>query len=492
MSDERSGEGAPRVCVIGAGISGLTTAYRLKESAKKAGRKLDVTVLEATERAGGIIETLRTDGFVMERGPDSIITEKPQAAALCREIGLGSRVIPTGKAGGGSLIVRDGQLHPIPEGLHLMAPSKLRPFAMSKLVSWPGKLRMAADLLIPAKNDGEDESLAAFVRRRLGREALERIAQPMVGGIYTADPERLSLAATMPRFIELERKYGSVIRGLAAAGRSREQAAVGRARGPRYDLFVSLDKGLEVLPERLVERIGQDSIRFGFAVDRIEQTQKGWRAANKHQAFEADAVCLATPAARTAAMLKAQTPEISADLAGIESTSAATLNLAYRRQDIGGPLDAFGFVVPAVENTTILACTFCSVKYAGRAPGDFVLLRTFVGGALSPQSFDLDDEELMARAEADLARLLDVRGKPVRRELARWPASMPQYHVGHIARIDRIEAAARRHPGLELAGNAYRGTGIPDCVRSGEEAAARIEEFLFTENPATAAGKRPS
>lgn len=479
MNDERSDRNEPHVCVVGAGISGLTTAYRLLESAKKTQRKLKVTVLEASGRAGGIIETLRTDGFVMERGPDSIITEKPQAAALCREIGLESRLIPTGKAGGASMVVRDGRLLPIPEGLHLMAPSKLRSFAFSKLVSWPGKLRMAADLLIPPKLDGEEESLAAFVRRRLGNEALERIAQPMVGGIYTADPERLSLAATMPRFIELERKYGSVIRGLAAARKSRDQAAVGSARGPRYDLFVSLDEGLEVLPERLVERIGPDSIRFGFAVDRVERRRNGWRAVNKHGAVEADAICLATPAARTAAMLTSQAPEISADLAGIESTSAATLNLAYRRQDIAHPLDAFGFVVPAIENTTILACTFCSVKYGGRAPEDFVLLRTFVGGALSPQNFDLDDDELIARAEADLTRLLDIRGKPVRRELARWPSSMPQYHVGHIARIERVEAATRHHPGLELAGNAYRGTGIPDCVRSGDEAAARIEKFLF-------------
>ena len=203
-------------------------------------------MLEAGDRAGGVINTLRSDDFVMERGPDSIVTEKPWALALCREIGLEPNIVPTERANAGSLIVGHGKLRTIPEGLHLMAPTKLWPFAFSSLVSWPGKLRMAADLIVPAKRDGADESLASFVRRRLGAEALERIAQPMVGGIYTADPERLSLAATMPRFIELENKYGSVIRGLTAAGKLREKASAAKARGPRYDLFISLDRGLEV------------------------------------------------------------------------------------------------------------------------------------------------------------------------------------------------------------------------------------------------------
>ena len=467
-----------RIVVVGAGIAGLSTAYRAQRLA--AERKLDVEilVLESTARAGGVIESVERDGCVMELGPDSIITEKPWARALCEEIGLADRIVGTTTEFRQSFVALGRQLHPIPEGFYMMAPSRLAPFVNTKLFSWPGKLRMAADLFLPRRGDGADESLASFVRRRLGSEALDRAAQPMVGGVYTADPEKLSLRATMPRFLEIERKHRSLILGLIEsrrrAMRGSDAAAEGSAAGPRYSLFISLDRGLSVLPQRLCELLPAGALKTGAIVERIERDGDRWKVFTLAETIDADAVCLATPAHATSRIVEGIAPELARSLNSIEYASSATVNLVYRRDDIAHALDGFGFVVPASEKRTLLACTFSSVKYPGRAPAGTVLVRAFVGGALFPEAYDMADSRMLDGIQHDLAELVGVRGQPRDAIITRWPRSMPQYNVGHIERVARIDEESGRYPTLALAGAAYRGVGIPDCVRSGEAAGERL------------------
>jgi protoporphyrinogen/coproporphyrinogen III oxidase len=430
-----------------------------------------------------VIESVQRDGCVMELGPDSIITEKPWARALCEEIGLGARIVGTNTGARQSFVALGKKLHPIPEGFFMMAPSRLAPFATTKLFSWPGKIRMAADLVLPRRRDGADESLASFVRRRLGNEALERAAQPMVGGVYTADPEKLSLRATMPRFVEMERKSRSLILALAETRRraasSGDAAAEGSAAGPRYSLFVSLDKGLSVLPERLVELLPPGALRTGTVVERVERDGERWKVFTLDETIDADAVCIATPAYAASRLVEGVAPELARSLNLVEYASSATVNLVYRREDIAHPLDGFGFVVPASQKRTLLACTFSSVKYPGRAPSGMVLVRGFVGGALFPDAYDMPDDRMLAGVDKDLAELLGVRARPRDAIVTRWPRSMPQYNVGHLERVSRIEDEAGRYATLALAGAAYRGVGIPDCVRSGEAAAERLVGALL-------------
>ena len=461
-----------RIIVVGAGIAGLAAAHRLATRATEDG--IELTVLESAPRAGGSIETVRRDGFVMERGADSLITEKPRGVELCREIGLGDSILPTERAHAGSLVYRAPRLLPVPDGLHLMAPSRLLPFLASPLLSWPGKLRVAVEPFVPRRQSGDDESLANFVRRRLGTEALTRLAQPMVGGVYTADPEKLSLRATMPRFVELEERHGSVIRGMVAARRA-GTGGIGNARGPRYELFVALRGGLEELTRRLVTLLPAGALRLSSSVTRITRTDSGeWLVTTGNERLEADAVCIAAPAFTAAKLLGDAAPALAGELAAIEYASSATVNLAYRRADVGDSLDAFGFVVPAVERLPIIACTYSSQKYAERARDGTVLLRAFVGGALSPEQLSLDDAALVETAHTCLAKLLRIGARPLDALVSRYTNSMPQYHVGHLARLERIDRALAGFPTLALAGNAYRGTGIPDCIASGEAAAEKL------------------
>jgi oxygen-dependent protoporphyrinogen oxidase len=467
-----------RIVVIGAGIAGLSAAYRAWKLAAGRGLDVEITVLEAMARAGGVIETATRSDCVMELGPDSIITEKPWARALCEEIGLAPRIVGTTTRYRQSFVALGNTLHPIPEGFYMMAPSRLAPFASTKIFSWPGKMRMALDLVLPRRTDGADESLASFVRRRLGAEALERAAQPMVGGVYTADPEKLSLRATMPRFLEMERRHRSLILGLAEsrrrAMREGEDSGEGSAAGPRYSMFIALDRGLAVLPERLCEVLPPGTVRTGTVVERIERVDHGWKVFTLEEAIDADAVCVATPAYATSRIVEGVAPELARALNQVEYASSATVNLVYRRTDIAHPLDGFGFVVPARERRSILACSFSSVKYPGRAPEGTVLLRAFVGGALFPELYDLGDDRMLAGISKDLGELLGVRARPLDSVITRWPRSMPQYNVGHLERVARIEDEAGRYPTLALAGAAYRGVGIPDCVRSGEAAGERL------------------
>jgi len=465
-----------RVVVIGGGISGLAAAHRLTELSKS----LHVTLLEASPRLGGTIRTDRREGFLLERGPDSFISEKPEAVALAKRLGIESHLIETNSQQRRSFIVRDGRLRPVPEGFQLLAPSRIWPFLTTDIFSLSGKIRMAADLFLPRRstNGVADESLASFVRRRLGREALERMAQPMVGGIYTANPETLSLRATLPRFLNMERDHRSLVLALLRKARSIKADQSGTS-GARYNLFLSFDDGMEVLVNALEGALTQIETRRNTQVQSITWTGASATIQTRTgETFEADAICLAVPAYTAAQLLTNISPTLSMQLTQINYASTATINLAYRREAVRHSLDGFGFVVPFIENRSVLACSFSNVKFPGRAPADHVLLRAFVGGALQPELFALDEAEMLTRVENDLRELLGINEKYIFAEVAKWKNSMPQYEVGHLDRVQSIENALAQLPFLTLAGNAYRGAGIPDCIRSGELAAEKILNFL--------------
>ena len=476
-----------RVVIVGGGVSGLAAAHRLCElRAKDGGEGAEVLLLEASARLGGTVRTHRRDGFLVECGPDSFISEKPEALKLAKRIGLGPRLVETNERHRRSFVVRGGRLRPTPEGFQLLAPSRMLPFLTTDIFTWRGKARMALDLLLPRRrgaNGQDDESLAAFVRRRLGREALERMAQPMVGGIYTADPESLSLRATMPRFLEMERRDRSLILAMWKAGRrAAEDARHGRvASGARYSLFLSFDEGVQVLTDALAARLPEASVRLNTKVVSLGASARRWVLKTEAgETFEADAVCVALPAHASARLLRDVDDAAADELEAIPYASTATVNLAYRRADIPHPLDGFGFVVPFVERRATLACTFSSVKFAGRAPEGHALLRAFVGGALQPEMFALDEDRMVESVRRDLRDLLGVEAPPLFAHVEKWPRSMAQYHLGHAARVARIRSRLREHPTLALCGNAFQGAGLPDCVRGGESAA---ESLLKTLNP---------
>jgi oxygen-dependent protoporphyrinogen oxidase len=495
-----------RVVVIGGGITGLAAAHRILERSHESGAGVDLTLIEAGDRLGGIVHTHQRDGFLLEGGPDSFISEKPAALDLIHRLGLNSHLIETNQNHRRSFVVRRGRLRPVPAGFHLMAPAKLWPFLRSDIFSWAGKARMTLDLLLPRgnTNGATDESLADFVRRRLGREALERMAQPMIGGIYTADPEKLSLRATMPRFLEMENEHRSLI--LALRKQSRRPAEKPGPKnneavsGARYGLFLSFDRGMQMLTDKLAERIAQlhsliaadassatscllntavESIAYAPVADALaDQEQHPWKITTSlGETLVADAVCLAVPAYVSGALLQHVDNKLSSQLREISYASSATLNLAYKRADIPHPLDGFGFVVPFIEKRSIIACTFSSVKFSGRAPEGFVLLRVFIGGALQTEMLRLTETELLAKVRVDLRELLGIEALPLFSELHRWDRSMPQYHVGHLDRVKRINDRVASLPGLALAGNAYSGPGLPDCIRNGEEAAEELSNW---------------
>ena len=478
--------GRRRLVVIGGGITGLAAANRAVE---QCGSELEVVLLEASGRLGGVIATEHRGPFVLEGGPDSFISEKPEAIELCRRIGLEDQLLPTNDANRRTLIVSGGKLVPLPDGFQLLGPTRILPFLLSPVLSWRGKLAAAKDLLLPRGGPpaGGDESLASFVRRRLGDEVLERLAQPLVGGIYTADAETLSLASTMPRFLELERTHRSVILGLRAQAQRAGAASASGTSGARFGLFVTLRDGMITMVSALAARLPAGTVRMNTpvrSVGRIAAPAEGdpcWTVTlASGDAITADAVIVALPAPVAGRLLHDADSVLGAILQDVACASSAVITLAFRRDQVPNPPRAFGFVVPGPEKRRVIAGSFTDVKYAGRAPADTVLLRLFAGGALQPQQFALDDEALVRAARDELRELLGIAAEPVLTWVQRWPESMPQYRVGHAGRIAEAERRAAAMPGLALAGNAYHGVGLADCVRSGEAAADSMARFLAT------------
>lgn len=468
--------------IIGGGISGLVTAYRLATAmALRDGGPLQITLLEAQPRVGGVIRTERREGFLLEAGPDAFLTEKPEALELCRELALEPELIPTNPACRRSFIAWRGRLHEVPEGWYLVAPSRLAAVLRLPLLSWPGRLRMACEPLIPARRQESDESVGAFIRRRFGREALARIGQPMIGGIYTADVDRLSAAATLPQFTEMERRHGSVIRGLAAARAGDRAAESERASGPRYSLFASLRGGIGQLIDALRRRLaGLVEIRTAACVSELRRVEGRWGVVTADGAVaSADALCLAIPSTQAVGLLRGVEPPLAAALAGIPYESVATVNLAYRGDDApGARLAGFGFVVPEAERRPLVGCSFSSVKFAGRAPEGMILVRAFIGGAGQRELLRHDDDALARMASEQLRELAGICGRPSLTSVRRFTDAMPQYLVGHRDRLAAIARLAAECPGLFLTGNGYEGVGIPDCIRQAGETAARIAAWL--------------
>ncbi|OGP85969.1 MAG: protoporphyrinogen oxidase [Deltaproteobacteria bacterium RBG_16_54_11] len=469
-----------RIVIIGAGIAGLSTAYYLSKSTQQGGQQLEIALLEKGGRLGGSILTEQADGFLMEGGPDCFISEKPWALKLCEELGLAQEVIGTNQQVRRTFILRGRRLHEIPEGFMLLAPTSLWPFVKSSLFSLPGKARMGLDLILPRKKSDVEESLGAFVRRRLGREALERIAEPLVAGIHAGDPETMSLQSTFPRFIDLEQGHRSLIWGMY---QRKKQFAHLR---PRYTMFITLRHGMEGLVTALKKTLSPGIISLEQGVVGMEKItgkpsqgpRYRLRLRGTKKAMEADAVVLATPSFATADLLQGIAGEIARQLTTIPYCSTATINLAYERSQIGHPLDGYGFVVPRLEKRSIMAATFSSVKFTGRAPQGKVLLRCFVGGAKNEELVSWGDDELLAAVRGDIEEILEIKDEPLLQRIYRWHKAMPQYTLGHDERLSRIEQGLAKHPGLFLTGSAYRGIGISDCVHEAELTVQKILQFI--------------
>lgn len=468
-----------KVVVVGGGIAGLSAAHRLTESGRPG---LEVTLLERSGRFGGTIRTVELDGCLVELGPDSFLTSKPWLSDLAGRLGVADRIIPTARTHRRSHVVHRGKLHPLPDGFLMMAPTRLWPMVATSLFSWKGKARCALDLVLPRGTGTGEESLGAFVRRRFGGEVLERVVQPLIGGIYAGDPDALSLKATIPRFFEMEQRHRSVIKAMVAQRRaaSRQQRGTAGSGGPagsgaRYGELASFDRGMETIVQALLRQLPSDAMHTQAEVTRLTGAGSGWNlSCGDGRRFDADGVILAVPSRHAAGLLDGTDMDLYEELAAIPHASSAVMNLAYRRSDVPHPLDCFGFVVPAVEDRKIIACTFSSVKFPNRAPEGLVLLRVFLGGMLQQELLQSGDEILLRIVRGELRDLMGIENEPLHTELARYPDAMPQYLVGHGRRVERIESLLGRHPGLALAGNAYGGVGLPDCVRSGEQAAERI------------------
>ncbi len=467
-----------RIAVIGGGISGLAAAYYLQ----KNNPTFEIRIFEASPRAGGILETANAQEALMECGPDAFISEKSWALELCRELGMEDQIISTRAEFRRSFILSAKKLRPIPAGFYLIAPKTFKAWASLPGMSWAGKMRVLVDLFLPAKKGDQDESVADFVCRRLGREALEKLGQPMIGGIYTARPENMSLLATFPKFREMEKKHGSIIRALTCA------QEMGEASGPRYSLFLSLRGGMGALPEKLLTFL-KGQIQLSAPVKQIERRLNGWGVQTGWSSYEADAVCFAVPAYEAGRMLKEACPALSEKLSAIRFEPVATINFLFNKEDIRHPMDGFGFVVPASEKRSLIGCSFSHQKFADRVlDSKHVLLRAFVGGAYGHDVFKKPDEAMTALVLSDLQEILGISAAPLQTVLRRYPQGMPQYEVGHLNRVRDIFQTADQGKGLFLTGNSYYGIGIPDCIHHAKQTAEKIQYFLSQEPRTTSHG----
>lgn len=447
--------------VIGGGISGLSAAWFLQQ------RGVPYTLLEQSERWGGKIRTDRfasgqPEPFVVEAGPDSFIAQKPWAAQLARALGIGSELIGTNDDRRKIYVLNRGRLTPLPDGLMLIVPTRFMPFVRSPLISLPGKLRLALEPLLPAKPGNDDESLALFVQRRLGAEILDKLAEPLMSGIYNTDPHDQSLLATFPRFRKLEQDYGSLTRGMLAARRAGNHAPNG---SQPTSMFLSFKGGMQTLVDRLVDQLTGD-LRLNAGVQRIEQADRFQLTLTDGTTLAADLVILATAAPATAALIRPFAPAAAGLLDAIRYVTTGTLSLAYRAADVSLPA-SFGVVIPRSAKRPINAVTISSIKFDHRAPADHALLRVFFGGTRSPQTLQLDADALLATVREQLRSIYGISAPPVATWAYRWREATPQYAVGHLDRVDEIEQALP--PGLFVTGSAFRGVGVPDCVHQAEQ-----------------------
>jgi oxygen-dependent protoporphyrinogen oxidase len=471
-----------RTAIIGGGIAGLAAAFEL-EQARGKGAAVEYTLFEARERLGGCLASEVVGGAMLERGPDSFLTEKPAAAALCREIGLDAELTPSNDVGRKTYIVVRNRLVALPDGLMFLVPTKLIPTALTRLFSLPTKFRMGLELLIPPRRGEGDESVAALVERHFGRETVERLADPLLSGIFGGDAVQLSARAVLPRLVEMESQHGSLTRGMLAAHRKMRLMAQNSVKkgpgGGSRSIFTALRGGMQQLVDAVAARIDPASVRLSTPVTSVEKTASGWKIYSASAAEFYDSLIVASPAWAAAALLGPVDAALGAELEAIPYSSSITINLVYDEARLGWLPDGFGFLVPAVEGRAMLACTFVHRKFPGRAPQGKAVLRAFLGGMRNEALLTASDEVLVATVRRELSEILGegvvgLETEPVYAQVSRWPRAMAQYAVGHLERKQRIAERVSALAGLRLAGNAYDGIGIPDCIRLGRQAAREL------------------
>jgi protoporphyrinogen/coproporphyrinogen III oxidase len=457
-----------RVAIVGGGISGLAAALALEEH-RRAGAA-EYTLYESSPHLGGVLRTEHIQGCIVEAGPDSFISEKPWAADLCRAVGLGDQLIGSNDANRKTYILVRGRLIPMPDGLMFMVPTKILPTGLSPLFSWSTKLRIASELFYSPHAANGDESVAAMVERHYGTEMVDRLADPLLSGVYGGDAANLSVRAVLPRFAEMERNYGSLGRAMLVA--RKKMRGVAKKTAP--PLFTSLKNGMQQLAETLVPRLNQPSLLTNSSVQSIEREGGEWMVSAGANSDRYHAVILALPTHATAKLLSNCSPELAAELAGVGYSSSITVGLGYDRQVRQSLPPGFGFLVPRSEGKQLLAATFVHNKFPHRAPDDRALLRCFFAGSNADRIWQLSDDAIIAVVRNELQQILGLRAEPIFARVYKWKSAMAQYGVGHLERLERIERLRQRLPRLALAGNGFRGIGVPDCVRSGQEAARQV------------------
>jgi protoporphyrinogen/coproporphyrinogen III oxidase len=462
-----------RVIIVGGGIAGLAAAYELHEQARQNDDPITLTLIDADNRLGGKIATEYDRGFTIEGGPDSFLRMKPWASDLCKKLDIQSEIMGTNDHHRKVYILNRGRLTPLPDGVMLIVPTDFAPFVFSPLFSIPAKLRMGMELLIPPYRGDADESVANFVRRRLGSEALEKMAEPLMSGIHVSNPETQSLLATFPRFRKLEQTHGNLIRGML---NERKMAAKRKkSTGGPTSIFLSLQSGMGKLVESLENALQGHDIVTGVRVDEIKPGSEGWivRLADGRK-FEGDAVVLAIPAFEAAELVHPFALSLEEELKPIRYVSTATISLAFHKKDLSKTVNGFGYLAPKKERRKVTASTFTSFKFDHRAPENMALLRCFVGGPEMEDLVDLHDEDLVQLVREELKQVLGIEAEPIFTRIFRWHKGNPQYDVNHLQRVERIHAKCKEYPGLYVTGSAYEGIGIPDCIRQGQETARQV------------------
>jgi len=465
----------PRVAIVGGGISGLATAFYLGR-ARKGGAAVEEFLFEGSSRLGGVLRTEQLAGCLVEAGADSFLSEKKEALELCRELGLDGQVIGSENHQRRTWILHRGELVPLPDGFEFFVPVRPWAVARTRLLSWKDKLRMLREPWVRALNPSQDESVASFVERHFGRGLVETIVDPLLNGVYGGDAERLSMRSVLPRMVEMEARWGSLLRGMRAA---RKQRAGSVKRNPRPPLFSALQQGFNQLVAVLSERLPSERTFCQQVVAAVERTGTGYRLhCSQKSPVDVDALVLALPAWGAARLLSGLDTELAGQLESIPYASSMIVALVYDKDAAAHLPAGFGFLVPKREGRRLRACTFVGQKFRHRVPPDRALLRCFLGGVRDEAVLDLSDEEALALVQRELQSILGLSAVPRAAKVFRWRKAMAQYTVGHGDRLRIIEESLRRHPGLFLAGNGYRGIGVPDCIRSGREAAEACVQFL--------------
>ena len=456
-----------RIAIVGGGISGLAAAFALEER-RRAGEALEFVVYESSPRFGGVLFTEQVEGCLIEAGPDSFLTEKPWAADLCRRLGIEDQLIGSNDADRKTYILVKGKLVPMPDGLMFMVPTQLSPAILSSLFSPATKLRVAREWWYPARASNGDESVAALVERHYGAEMVDRLADPLLAGVYGGEAAQLSVRAVLPRFVEMESKYGSLGRGMLAARKNVQRSL------PAPSIFSSLKGGMQQLGEVLVAKLPAEALRANSPVQAVQRQDRGWVVSAGYASDQFDAVIVATPATAAAPLLEIASAELASELRAISYSSSVTVALGFDQNVRVALPPGFGFLVPRREGKRLLAATFVHNKFPHRAPKDIAVVRCFLGGSRDEQVLQLTDENILNIVRDELRQILGVKADPLFTRLYRWKGAMAQYTVGHLERLDRIEGLVKPLPGLALAGNAYRGIGVPDCIRSGEAAVQQV------------------